>query len=97
MTKLDVLDTLPEISIATAYRMPDGVVEDFPGDTTVLGDVEPIYETLPGWEADTSEARKLEDLPANARSYLARVEEITSTPVKMVSVGTRRRQMIRVD
>jgi len=96
ITKMDVLDTLPEISIATAYRTPDGIVKEFPADTMTLGDVEPVYETLPGWETSTGEARSLGDLPARARAYLDRIQDITSTPVRMVSVGTRRSQIIRV-
>lgn len=96
ITKLDVLDTLPEVSIATAYKTPDGVVSEFPADTMSLGVVEPVYETHPGWEASTAEARSLADLPPNARAYLDRIEEITSTPVRMVSVGTRRNQIIRM-
>ena len=96
VTKLDVLDTLPELSIATSYRTPDGIVEEFPADTWQLGSVEPVYETLPGWQESTDGARALEDLPAAARRYLDRIEELTGAPVKMVSVGTRRRQIIRV-
>jgi adenylosuccinate synthase len=96
ITKMDVLDTLPEIAIATGYRTPDGVVEEFPADTSTLGEVEPIYETHPGWQTGTGGARSLEDLPFNARAYLDRLQEITSTPVRMVSVGTRRSQIIRV-
>lgn len=97
ITKLDVLDTLPELSIATAYRTPEGVVEEFPAETGSFGDVEPVYENLPGWEASTEDARTLEDLPRNARAYLERLEEVAGTPIKMVSVGTRRSQIIRVD
>ena len=96
VTKLDVLDTLPEISIATAYRTSCGEIHDFPADTWQLDEAEPVYETLPGWEAPTGEARTLADLPAAARRYLDRIEELTETPVQMVSVGTRRRQIIRV-
>ncbi len=96
VTKLDVLDTIPEISIATAYRTSTGEVHDFPADTWQLGEVEPIYETLPGWESPTPEARTLADLPAAARRYLDRIEELTETPIQMVSVGTRRSQIIRV-
>ena len=55
-----------------------------------------MYETLTGWNADTSEARKLGDLPAKARAYLDRIEELTGTPVQWVSVGTRRDQIIPV-
>jgi adenylosuccinate synthase len=96
VTKLDVLDTLPEVCIATSYRTPDGLVEEFPADTWQLGSVEPVYETLPGWQESTEGARSLGDLPAAARRYLDRIEEVTGTPVQMVSVGTRRSQIIRV-
>ena len=97
VTKLDVLDTLPELQVATAYRMPDGsVAEDFPADTRSLSGVEPVYETLPGWQSSTADVRKLEDLPANARRYLDRLEELTEAPVQWVSVGTQRSQIIPV-
>ena len=97
VTKLDVLDTLPELKIATAYRMADGSVTDrFPAETWSLAKVDPVYETLPGWEAPTGDVRKLEDLPANARAYLDRIEELTEAPVRWVSVGTKRSQIIPV-
>lgn len=97
VTKLDVLDTLPELKVATAYRMPDGALEEsFPADTWSLAGVEPIYETLPGWETPTGDVRRLQDLPTNARAYLDRIEELTGAPVQWVSVGTRRRQIIPV-
>jgi len=69
----------------------------FPADTSSLAMVEPRYETLPGWEADTSEARSLADLPRNARAYLDRIEELTETPIQWISVGTHRDQIVRVD
>ena len=96
LTKLDVLDTLPEISIATAYRTPEGDVTEFPADAGLLAEVEPIYETLPGWQSSTAEVRKLENLPSNARAYLERIEEIAATPIEMIGIGTRRRQIIVV-
>jgi len=94
VTKLDVLDTLPEISIATAYRTPEGEVESFPADTRLLEAVEPVYETLPGWQRPTTEARSIEHLPPQARAYLDRIEELLEVPIGMVSVGTRRSQII---
>jgi len=94
VTKLDVLDTLKEIEIAVAYRTPDGVVSDFPADTWMLGDIEPVYERMPGWEAPTGDARSLDDLPTKARAYLDRIEELSEAPVQLVSVGTRRSQII---
>jgi adenylosuccinate synthase len=97
LTKLDVLDTLPELSIATAYRTPEGEMTEFPADTGLLGEVEPVYETLPGWEAPTGEVRKIEDLPPNARAYLDRIQEITATPIQMIGVGTRRKQIIMAE
>ncbi len=97
VTKLDVLDTLDELQIATAYRLPDGsVTEYFPADTWALDKVEPVYETMPGWKAPTNDVRKLEDLPPKARAYLDRIEELTDAPVRWVSVGTKRSQIIPV-
>jgi adenylosuccinate synthase len=97
VTKLDVLDTLPELQVATAYRMPDGsVVDHFPADTWSLGTVTPVFETLPGWQAPTGDVRRLADLPTNARRYLDRLEELTEAPVQWVSVGTKRSQIIPV-
>jgi adenylosuccinate synthase len=96
VTKLDVLDTLPEIAICTGYRTPQGVAEEFPADTWGLESAEPILETHPGWESPTSGARSLDDLPPRARSYLDRIQELTRAPIRMVSVGTRRSQIIHV-
>lgn len=96
VTKLDVLDTLPEIEICTGYRTPGGVVTEFPAATWSLEHARPVYEVMPGWEADTTRARSLTDLPANARSYLDRIESLMGAPIDMVSVGTRRSQIIRV-
>ena len=98
VTKLDVLDTLPELKVATAYKLLDGcVTESFPADTWSLSGVQPVYETLPGWQMPTTEVRQLADLPAKARAYLDRIEELTGAPVRCVSVGTNRNQIIPVD
>ncbi len=94
VTKLDVLDTLPELKIATGYRI-EGVVQTlFPAGVRELEGAEPVYETLPGWQTPTTGARSMSDLPANARAYLHRIEELVETPVTIVSVGTRRSQVI---
>jgi adenylosuccinate synthase len=97
VTKLDVLDTLPELMVATAYKLPDGsVTESFPADTWSLSKLEPVYECLPGWRAPTGGVRRLEDLPKAARAYLDRIEELTGARVEWVSVGTQRSQIIPV-
>ena len=95
VTKLDVLDTLPELKIATGYRMDGEVSTLFPAGVRELENAEPVYETLPGWQSPTTEARSMSDLPANARAYLHRIEELVGAPIVMVSVGTRRSQVIR--
>jgi adenylosuccinate synthase len=97
VTKLDVLDTLPELQIATEYSTEGGgCTRDFPADTWSLESVAPRYESHPGWRTDTSGAKRLSDLPKNARAYLDRIEELTGAPIAMVSVGTRRSQIIRL-
>jgi adenylosuccinate synthase len=97
VTKLDVLDTLPEILIALEYCADDGgCTREFPADTTALSGVRPGYETHPGWQQGIGGCRSLADLPRNARAYLDRIEELTGTPVRWVSVGTRRSQIIEV-
>ena len=94
VTKLDVLDTFPEVKICVGYRLPDGKVIDWVPDTPLLERVEPVYETWPGWLAPTGEARRWEDLPENARRYLARIEELVGVPIRYVSVGPRREQLV---
>ena len=97
VTKMDVLDTLPEIRIAVGYEVGGEVLDDFPADLELLAEANPVFETLPGWQASTAEARRWEDLPEGARNYLQRIEELTGVPVWYVSVGTRRDQIIHIE
>jgi adenylosuccinate synthase len=94
VTKLDVLDTFEELPVCTGYKLGGNVLDDLPDNVAALDDVEPIYESLPGWMAPTTEARRLEDLPPAARRYLARMEELSGAPIRYVGVGTRREQLI---
>jgi adenylosuccinate synthase len=96
VTKLDVLDGFPEIPVGTMYRLDRQACEEMPAEADALGRVEPVYETLPGWQQPTGEARRLADLPQAARRYLDRLEELSGVPVRYVSVGTRRDQIIEV-
>jgi adenylosuccinate synthase len=96
ITKLDVLDSFDQIHVCTGYEVDGVVMERFPYDLTVLDRARPILETLPGWQADTTAARSLEDLPPRARAYLDRLSQLTGVPTAWVSVGTRREQIIQV-
>lgn len=94
MTKLDVLDTLPEIGLCTGYDIDGELHTEFPGDLTLLEHASPRYEWFKGWQRSTGEARQLSDLPEAARVYLDRIEELVETRITYVSVGTRRDQII---
>jgi adenylosuccinate synthase len=97
LTKLDVLDELSEIDICTGYKQGEELFDCFPATELATGQqIQPVYETVPGWQRNTSEARKMEDLPRQARSYIARIEEICETPVKLLSVGPGREELVRV-
>ncbi len=95
VTKLDVLDSFPTISICTGYRLGGQVLHDVP-DTYTQGLVEPIYETWPGWLTDTSGCRSWEGLPPHAQAYLHRIEELAGAPIRFVSVGPERSQIVIV-
>jgi len=96
VTKLDVLDGFEEIPVCTAYRLDGDACEEMPAEVEALGRVEPKYEVLQGWNRPTGGARKLSDLPPEARAYLDRLEELSGVPMRYVSVGTRRDQIIEV-
>jgi adenylosuccinate synthase len=94
VTKLDVLDTLDRVAICTGYEAAGEVHTEFPSDLTALDDMVPQYEWFEGWKEPTGGARRLEELPAAARRYLDRIEQLVEAPIRYVSVGTRRDQII---
>jgi adenylosuccinate synthase len=96
VTKLDVLDGFDEIPVCTAYRLDGEACEEMPAEVEALGRVEPIYQALRGWSRPTGGARTLGELPREARAYLDRLEALSGVPVRYVSVGTRRDQIIEV-
>jgi len=87
LTKLDVLSHFDPIRIATAYTANGETYTEFPRQQRVLYECEPQYEELPGWNVDISKVNRWEDLPANARAYVERVEELAGVPIRTVSVG----------
>ncbi len=94
LTKLDVLDHLPEIQVLTAYRFEGELICEFPADLAVLEHCEPVYETLPGWSTSTSGVRAFSDLPAAARRYVERLSELVGVEIGIVSTGPDRNDTI---
>jgi adenylosuccinate synthase len=93
VTKLDVLDGLPELKICVGYRLGERVLDWVP-DASDLEQVEPVYETWPGWQTPTVDARTWDELPKPARAYLHRIAELAGAPIVYVSVGAARDQLI---
>jgi len=96
VTKLDVLDSFESVPVCTHYRLAGERIDDLPDNVAALDAVEPVYEVLPGWQRSTADARRLGDLPAAARGYLDRIQELSGAPLRYVGVGTKREQLIQV-
>ena len=94
VTKLDVLDELKEIKICTGYKYKGRVYKNMPANVEVLQKCKPVYETHKGWLKDISKSKKYSDLPKEARSYLNRISELCGTKIYMVSVGSKRSQIL---
>ena len=95
VTNLDGLDQSREVKICVAYQI-DGTTHDLPpADRSSWDRAIPIYESLPGWNQDTSTCTRFDQLPGNARSYLARLAELCGAPVSFVGVGPDRKQTLR--
>ena len=97
ITKLDVLDELDEIKVCVAYDINGVRTEYFPNSTKDFTACKPIYETLPGWKQSTAECLTLQDLPKQARAYLAFLAELMEVPIAIVSIGPSRDQTIIVE
>jgi len=91
---LDVLSELPELKVCVAYELDGRRITDFPSHVDDVRRVEPVYETWPGWQKEITDVRRMDDLPANARAYLARLSELVGRPVEIASVGPDREQTI---
>ena len=94
LTKLDVLDGLPEIKVASAYRLGDRLIDHLPSLPSLQAQVEPVYETLEGWQDSTQGARSWAELPATAIKYVRRIEELTGAPVSLLSTSPERQDTI---
>jgi adenylosuccinate synthase len=94
INKLDVLSGIPELRIATAYRVNGKLTQEFPMTLGEIEQAEPIYESLPGWSEDLSGCRRYEELPDAARRYVDRVEALAGVPVDLISIGPNRDETI---
>src|SRR5499426_1955012 len=94
LTKLDVLDGLPEVLICTGYRTSHGTLTEFPADLRLLNGAEPVYERLPGWSSPTKGATSFASLPGEAQRYIKRLEEVSGAPCAIISTGSDRGETI---
>ncbi len=94
ITRLDVLDALPRLKICVGYKLNGQTIDYFPSSIAALDRCQPIYEELPGWQVPISHIRDYEQLPVEAQQYVARLEELISCPMNLISVGAAREQTI---
>ena len=95
LTKLDVLDGLDELKICTSYKLPDGTISEYPPMAAEDYEaVEPVYETLPGWQESTVGVTEHNQLPPQALAYISRIEALTGVPVDIISTGPDRKETI---
>ena len=92
----EVLDGFDRLKICVGYKLGEDTIDYFPGSIATLERCQPVYEELPGWQAATSDIRRYEQLPMEARQYIARLEELVSCPAALISVGQEREQTIEV-
>lgn len=97
MTKLDVLSGLSNLRLCVAYQRTNDVLKDLPLGPTNLENYEPVYEERAGWDEDITHVRRWQDLPEAARAYVERISEYCNVPVRRVSVGPERDQVVEVD
>jgi adenylosuccinate synthase len=96
LTKIDVLDGFEEVAICTGYRLRGETLDYYPSNAADQAAIEPIYETMPGWQESTAGARSWADLPAQAIKYIRRIEELIQCPVALVSTSPEREDTILV-
>jgi len=94
LTKLDVLDGMAELKICVGYKLNGKIIKRLPAGAANQAAVQPIYESMPGWQGSTRGARSWADLPAEAVKYVRRVEELIGCPVSMVSTSPEREDVI---
>ena len=97
VTKIDVLDKSDKIKICVGYKYNGKIYKNFSSDIEMLEGCEPVYEEVNGWMKDTTSVTSFIKLPANAKSYLKRIQKILNTKIILISVGSDRKQTIIVE
>jgi adenylosuccinate synthase len=92
--KLDVLDELDPIQVCTGYRYRGELLTEFPNETDILAECQPVYEPLPGWRQNTVGTLEEAKLPPTCRAYIQHLEAIVGVPITLISTGPRRDQTI---
>ncbi|HSR17855.1 MAG TPA: adenylosuccinate synthetase, partial [Ignavibacteriaceae bacterium] len=92
ITKLDVLSSFNEIKVCVGYEIDGKLLKIFPTDSERLDLVNPVYESIPGWNADISECRSYDELPDNTKNYLSFISKQAGINIKIISVGAKRQQ-----
>ena len=90
ITKMDVLDGFETLKVCTAYKVDGETLQHFPSEIGQLARCEPVYQEVPGWSAPTAGVKRFEDLPAEARAYIATLEDVCGVPVGLISTGSDR-------
>ena len=94
LTHLDIYDGFPTIKICTSYKCKGKLLTSFPSDVATLEKCQPVYEEVDGWQGSISKIRSFKKLPAGARNYISRLEDLLECPISLVSVGPARKQII---
>lgn len=97
LTKMDILDGLERIKFCVGYKCDGLVYDSFTTDLDVLKRCEPVYEEMPGWKGSTAAIKDFDSLPANARAYIKKIEELLGTPIQIISTGQKRDEIIVLD
>lgn len=96
ITKLDILSGMDKIKVCTGYTVNNTLIHELPGGADGLVACSPVYEEMPGWTEDVTHIRRWKELPRNAQAYLERIAAIAETPIKLVSLGPEREQILEL-
>ena len=95
ITKIDVLDVFADIPFCVDYKYKGSVLKEFPADSAILGEIEPVYQNIRGWNQSLAGKKEWSDLPTLAQDYLKFLSDYLEIPISMISTGPSREETIR--